>query len=133
MAFLRFVLVGGLGFIVDAGITLALIGGGWSAETARVPAIASAMLTTWIANRSFTFRVARRGSLRELQKYLAVALAAAGFNYLVYRMLLSWALTPLPAIVVATALQAILSFLAYRHLVFSPLVQGDGPSGDRRR
>ena len=68
--------------------------------------------------------------MRELQKYVAVALAAAGFNYLVYRLLLNWNLAPLPAIVIATALQAVLSFLAYRHLVFSPAARDDGQSAD---
>ncbi len=118
MAFLRFLLVGGLGFVVDAGLTLLLIRIGWAPETARIPAIATAMLFTWLANRLFTFRVAHKGSVGELARYVAVALGAACFNYLVYRLLLSQGLQPLPAIVVATAAQAVLSFLAYRHLVF---------------
>jgi len=141
MSFLRFLLVGGLGFVVDAGLTLALIHIGWSAETARIPAIAAAMLLTWLANRLFTFRVAHKGSMGELARYVAVALAAACFNYAIYRLLLGQGLGPLPAIVVATAAQAVLSFLAYRHLVFGvrrwpraaahAKPAGSGPHDDR--
>lgn len=132
MAFLRFLLVGGFGFLVDTGLTTGLIAFGWSPETARIPAIGCSMLCTWLANRMFTFRVAHRGSIGELSRYLAVALVAAGFNYLIYWFLLRQSMPPLPAIVVATAIQAGFSFLGYRQLVFNPSPgrsAGDGGPG----
>jgi len=61
--FLRFCLVGGLGFVVDAGCTLAftqLLG--WPPGLSRVLAFALAASTTWFCNRSFTFRSAAGAS-----------------------------------------------------------------------
>lgn len=131
MAFLRFLLVGGLGFLVDVGLTMGLIALDWPAETARIPAIGVAMLCAWLANRAFTFRVAHRGSLVELARYVAVALLASAFNYLIYRLLLGHSMAPLPAIVVATVAQAVFSFLGYRRLVFTPHPTRSPVDGDR--
>lgn len=131
MAFLRFLLVGGLGFLVDAGLTMGLIALDWPPETARIPAIGVAMLCTWLANRAFTFRVAHRGSLGELARYVAVALLASAFNYLIYRLLLGQSMPPLPAIVVATAAQAVFSFIGYRRLVFGHRPARTAVEGDR--
>ena len=48
----RFACVGGLGFVVDTGLTLTLIDKGIDPYTSRVFAIAFAMITTWRLNRA---------------------------------------------------------------------------------
>lgn len=116
--FVRFLLVGGTGFVIDAGLTLLLIRAGLPAAWARVPAIAAAMVFTWLANRRFTYRVQARRSGAEALRYGAVAFVMALFNYLVYRLLLDAGVSALPAIVVATALQTCISYVAYKRLAF---------------
>ncbi len=51
----RFAVVGGLGFVVDAGLTVTLIQVGLDPFSARLIAIALAMLVTWRLNRALTF------------------------------------------------------------------------------
>lgn len=119
MKFFRFLVVGTAGFLIDATVTHLLIRPGLSAYLARVPAIALAMIATWLLNRHFTFRSRQAPTGREFRRYLAVAIGTAGLNYLAYALLISLGLAPLPAIVIATGLQAVLSFHAYRTLVFN--------------
>ena len=53
--FFRFLCVGGSGFIIDLTITYFLIFLNVEPWVARIPAIFSAMLFTWLANRYFTY------------------------------------------------------------------------------
>lgn len=85
-----FLLVGGLGFLVDLGLTLALaplLG----AFAARPPAIALAVLATFALNRSLTFRAGRAGVRAQLPRYLAACAASQAFNYAVYCLALALA------------------------------------------
>ncbi len=116
--FARFVLVGGLGFAVDAGTNQALLVAGWAYWAARLPAIGLAMLFTWLANRRFTYQVQARRSAGEGLRYAAVACCMAVMNYGLYLLLVRAGLPPLASIVVATALQTVFSFHAYRRFVF---------------
>jgi putative flippase GtrA len=117
--FFRFLLVGGSGFLIDAGITYLLILLGLPPWLARVPAIALAMAYTWVANRHFTYEVVSARSIGEAIRYAFVAAAMALANYLIYFVLVSKGIWPLVAVTIATACQTILSFHLYRHIVFS--------------
>lgn len=116
--FFRFLLVGGSGFLIDAGLTYLLILFGLPPWLARIPAIASAMAYTWIANRHFTYEVENARTTGEAIRYAAVAAAMAFINYLIYFALVSNGIWPVAAVTIATACQTILSFHLYRHLVF---------------
>ena len=116
--FLRFLLVGGVGFLIDSGLTIGLIALGLSPFTARPPAILIAMVFTWLANRHFTFAVSRRGCASEAFRYSAVALLGAIANYLIYSALIGLALPPLPAIVFATISVTAFSYFGYRKFAF---------------
>ncbi len=119
--FIRFLIVGGIGFLIDAGMTHLLIKLMVSPWLARIPAIGFAILFTWLANRHFTYKVNRPRSTKEAIRYVAVALSLATLNYLIYIAFLSAKVIPFFSIVYATAIQTILSFHAYKRLVFISL------------
>ncbi len=119
----RFAVVGGIGFVVDAGLTEALVALGVSPLAARVAAIAAAILTTYLLNRSLTFRSDRRGAaaVGEGGRYVAVALAVAAANYAIYAaiVLAVPGVRPLLAVAVASGIAMVLSYLGYSRLVFA--------------
>jgi putative flippase GtrA len=123
--FPRFLIVGALGFAVDAGGTYLLMFLGVHPLAARPPATALAILATWLANRRFTFRVDRQRTWGELLRYAAVALATATFNVGAYSVFVLWGWLPLPAIVVASVMQMGLSFVGYRYFAFGAAVGRD--------
>jgi putative flippase GtrA len=53
---LRFGIVGGIGFLVDAGVLYAMLTLGLGPYSGRVVSFLAAATTTFILNRSFTFR-----------------------------------------------------------------------------
>jgi putative flippase GtrA len=121
MAFIGFVIVGGLGFVINAGITLALIYFGISPLIARVPAILFAIAFTWLANRRITFNIGTKPTGEEVIRYLAVAICMACFNYLLFTLFIMLNLSVFIAITFATAIQTMLSFYGYKKLVFKQI------------
>ena len=118
MTFIRFLIVGGLGFVIDTGITLALIYLGLSAFIARLPAILSAMAFTWLENRRITFRLGTKPTGEEVIRYFTVAISMACFNYLLFSVLIMLGFPAFLAITFATAIQTVLSFYGYKRLAF---------------
>ena len=118
--FLRFALIGGLGFVVDAGMLLLLIQAGMDPFVARLVSIGLAMLVTWRLNRALTFGASRDGQVREAARYVAVALSVAGLNYAIYAALLLIlpACPPLLATAISTGCCTLLSFAGYGKLAF---------------
>lgn len=121
MRFLRFAVVGAIGFGVDAVVLAVLM-----AETplgpfvSRIFSIALAMTATWLLNRAFTFGPSDRSVAEEGARYGAVALAVAGFNWLVYSGLVIAvpAIGPFGALVVASGVAMAASYLGYSRAVF---------------
>jgi len=116
--FSRFLLVGGLGFFIDAGGTSLLILLGVAAWAARVPAIILAIVFTWLANRNFTYQIDRPKSVNEAARYAIAAALMAALNYIVFLVLITNQIWPLAAITVSTGIQAAISFHFYRIFVF---------------
>jgi putative flippase GtrA len=116
----RFAFVGGLGFLLDACITLALIGRGIDPFTARIIAIALAMMVNWRLHRSVTFGASDTSQATEGIRYFTVALLAAALNYAIYVALLLFVpfVSPLMAIIIAIGTVTALTFVGYRNLVF---------------
>ncbi|MCM5572096.1 GtrA family protein [Burkholderiaceae bacterium FT117] len=114
----RFALVGVAGFVVDTGITTALVELGWGPRLARWPGLALAIFITWIANGRLTFRGSGGRGPAGLSRYAAVALAAASINYGIYSALVGAIGSVVLAIVLATMVSMLLSFAGYRLFVF---------------
>ena len=62
--FLRFGLVGAVGFLVDVGVLYAMHGLGLDLYTARVVSFLAAATFTWLGNRFFTFGTPPRRAAR---------------------------------------------------------------------
>lgn len=116
--FIRFLLVGGFGFFIDIGLTYFLISLGVAPWLARPPAIVSAALFTWLANRQFTYKIATEKSTQEAIRYALVAAVVAIMNYSIYMVLISFAIDPALAVAMATAAQTVVSFFAYKWFAF---------------
>lgn len=117
-AALKFLAVGSVGFLVDAGIVAWLTALGISPIVARVPSLATGIVTTWLLNRHLTFNVASRPDAAELARYAAVALTTAFLNFLAYTFLLSLGVMPVLAIAIATVGLMFVSFSGYRLFAF---------------
>lgn len=83
-AFLRFGLVGTLGFLCDAGLLTLLLRMGTPALAGRPLSIAVAVAVTFVLNRAFTF-AAREAPVQVLfGRYVLVSAVGAGVNYVVF-------------------------------------------------
>ena len=84
-----FLVVGVVGFVVDAGLTMLLSSvGGLSPYAARIPAVLCAATTTWLLNRRHTFRSQDGRRAREFVRYLSVSVVGTTLNYTVYSLVL---------------------------------------------
>ena len=93
--FLRFAIVGALGFVVDAGVLALVLHSGLAGfHAGRCLSFLAAASFTWALNRRFTFadRAASRGSRgTQWARYVAAMSAGAAVNYAVYALVLAWA------------------------------------------
>jgi putative flippase GtrA len=87
-----FAIIGGAGFAVEAILMTALTQfAGWSVWYARIPSFTTAVLVTWLLNRSLTF--AGRGPQRrstEALLYGVIQLCGAGINLAIFALCLLW-------------------------------------------
>ncbi len=124
---LRFVVVGSIGFAVDATILLALTAlAGWQPLEARIVSFMAAVTVTWLLNRNATFsdRRALRAttSANEYVRYVLTQSIGAAINLAVFGIAL-WMLPALRMhLLVPLALGSIFAlcfnYLALLHLVF---------------
>ena len=116
-----FAFAGGIGFVVDAGLLMLLLhftpmGPFW----ARAISIPSAMMATWLLNRSFTFEKSGQSLAVEGFRYGSVGIVSALINYGLYSGLLISIpiLRPTFALVMASAGATLFSFFGYSRFVF---------------
>lgn len=133
--FMRFAIVGSIGFAIDAGL-LALLhnGAGVDPLLARLVSISASAFSTWRLNRSVTFGASHRKQAEEGLRYGVVAGGTAAFNYLVYALALAlWpALPPVAAAVLATLVAMLLSYAGYSRFVFGASEATAGPRSQSR-
>jgi putative flippase GtrA len=89
----RFLLVGTVGFVVDATALLLLTSAfGVSPVWGRIPSLLIAITTTWWLHRRFTFSWARQGkpSAKEWLRFAGVNAVGNGVNLALYWALIGW-------------------------------------------
>ncbi|MDF1608399.1 GtrA family protein [Hoeflea sp. YIM 152468] len=89
--------------------------------TARVLAIGSAMLCTYMINRTFTFGASHRRVAVEGARYGSVGVASALINYAVYSLLITLIdISPYVALILGSGSATVFSYLGYSRFVFGP-------------
>lgn len=121
---LRYGMVGGVGFIADAGVLYALTSNGTDFYRARLASFAAALTVTWALNRRWTFgQRGRAGLARSYAGYLAVQLVGALANFLVYaavlRLIPATPVNAVLALACGSAFGLVVNFTGAR-LVFAP-------------
>ena len=89
---MHFLLAGGIGFVVDAGVLTLLVQlAQWGPIVARGPSFLAAVTVTWLLNRRLAFRglaIHRAGV--EYRRYLLVQTTGALANLAIYAALIAW-------------------------------------------
>jgi len=117
----RFLIAGGVGFVVDAGVLHLLL---WFTPfgpfVGRAISIPSALLATWVLNRNFTFGRSDRSLAAEGFRYGSVGLTSALLNYALFSSLLMTepGLRPIIALILSSAAATAFSFFGYSRFVF---------------
>ncbi|QFT93662.1 GtrA-like protein [Roseovarius sp. THAF9] len=129
-SFPRFLAVGSIGFVVDAGVLWVLVTLGGDAYLSRGLSFAMAMSVTWALNRRWTFRGARRTALhREYAAYALVQGIGTAINFAVYALMLALLGTGPTAAVVALAcgssVALAVNYIGLKHAVFRPAAPQD--------
>ena len=122
--FLRFSIVGVIGFVVDAGLVLALVSlAHWGPLWARTVSLPVAVFATFWLNRHLTFQQSRDAQFwPSLARYTVVSAGGASVNFLVYTTLVlsfevskTWLILPLA---VASVLALAVNYLGSKHFAF---------------
>ena len=123
-----FLIIGALGFCIDAAITILLAQGfGVPPLLARPPAFVIVTFINFALNRIFTFRSAGAPWLAALARYVLVCLAGLAVNYTVYAACLalapSFGVAISPAtltlfVACGTAAATLLTFVGFRSYAF---------------
>jgi putative flippase GtrA len=118
----RFVLVGSIGFCVDALALEMLLEIGLGPLIGQLYAASVAILVTFVLNRTYTFADTETPILRLFIAYLGTQCAGIGINYLTYTLLLTAApppiCLPLVALAAASGVAMVLTYAGSRLFVF---------------
>lgn len=119
--FLRFMLVGGTGFVADAALLwLILHVTSIGPLPARLISSSCSMFVTWMLNRNFAFGSSDRKVLHEGAIYGGVTMIASMVNFTTYAVVLFlWPTTPpLLAMLIGSIVATGFSFTGYSRVVF---------------
>lgn len=122
--FLRFAVIGGLGFVVDTAVTYGAIGlFGWGPYVSGFFAFPFAVTATWIGNRLFTFREAVHQPMAvQWAKFASVCAVGLGLNRGTYCLVLMlWPLAyqnPVLGLLAGTGAGMFFNFFFARKFVF---------------
>jgi putative flippase GtrA len=133
-SFVRFAVVGLVGFVVDGGVMQLLIStAGYSPLLARTFSFPLALTLTWALNRNWTFEAGRhRGHASQYARYLAVQVAGFAINYAVFAACVTASeigrRLPLLSLVFAALISMVFTYVVSRRFVFSEDLSSAGPS-----
>lgn len=119
--FLKFVLVGGIGFGIDYGVLRLLVTAwGWHWALARIPSFALAVCVTWIMNRTLTFGSSNRWAGESI-RYLVTQSIGSAVNLVVFSgiVIAFGAGTLLVPLAVGAVAGLVSNFLMSKYVVFS--------------
>jgi putative flippase GtrA len=127
--FLRYLLVGGTGFLFDALGMEILVAQGWDVLQARAVSMVAAIAATYFLHRSFTFHDVSSLAASSLQRftgYAACQLLAASLNYAIFALVLQKIMPQPPeaaarifSLCAGVGAGLALNFLLLRYAVFS--------------
>ncbi|CAN1525390.1 COG2246 Predicted membrane protein [Caulobacteraceae bacterium] len=109
----RFVVVGGLAFVLDAGLVFAFVHLGLDVYLSRALSLIVVVLFTYVLNRQATFAATGWPSLQEVAAYVAASLIGLVINYLVFVGAIWVKLPLLLAMAAGTIVASTFNFLAY--------------------
>ena len=109
----RFVVVGGLAFVLDAGLVFAVVHLGLDVYLSRALSLIVVVLFTYVLNRQATFAATGWPSLQEVAAYVAASLIGLVINYLVFVGAIWVKLPLLLAMAAGTIVASTFNFLAY--------------------
>ncbi|MBL8646709.1 MAG: GtrA family protein [Sphingosinicella sp.] len=111
--------VGGTAFVLGAVSLEALVHAGVSPYAAQIPALGLAILTTWMGNRRWTFRVNTPPTWREFLRYVGASLGGLAVNAVTFSALIYAGLPTTPAFAAATIAAMGFNFFSYKFAVFA--------------
>ena len=122
----RYAFVGGIGFLVDAGVLSWLVAAELAGPiVARCLSFPPAVLATWVLNRRLVFTSSARSvgeRAHEYGRYFTVQLLGALVNLGVYTLLVEHVATlrvwPVAALAVGSAVALLFNFLGAKYWVF---------------
>ena len=121
----RFLQVGAIGFLIDAGVLGGLVYAlGLPPVPARGVSFAATIVVTFVLNARYTFSASIRASNKG--RYVAIQLIGAALNFASYTLLVGlgpmgdW---PVAALVVGSALSSAHNFFMMRRFVFVAAVE----------
>lgn len=110
---LRFVVVGGLAFGLDAGLVFAMVHSGLDKYVSRALSLIVVVLFTFVLNRQATFAATGLPTWHEVIAYVAASLIGLLINYLVFVGASLVNLPLLVAMAAGTLVASTFNFLAY--------------------
>ncbi|MEM7543017.1 MAG: GtrA family protein [Pseudomonadota bacterium] len=123
-SFLRYLVVGAAGFVTEAVMVASLIVLGATPVLARIVSFPTALLVTWLLNRSWSFRATRHQRIAsELLAYVGVQIAGFLVNLATYFVIVRWLEQPGPvlavfALAIASGVGLIVNYLGAKSWVF---------------
>lgn len=120
--FLKYALVGGSGFIVDASVLTVLVNVlGYGHYISRAASFSLAVTVTWWINRRWVFQTGDP-SRREYSSYFSVQLVGAVINLAIYVMTIelipTLATIPIIPLAIGATIALLVNFLLVRRFVF---------------
>ncbi len=110
--FIKFGIVGVVGFLVDATVVF-MLHEKLGAYGGRIISFLSAVIVTWLLNRSFTFNrhVRNNDWIKEFTKYISGMCVGGGANLLCYTFIMYNATANSKNILIATAIGSIVGMI----------------------
>lgn len=122
--FLRFCVVGGIGFVTDAWLLELGVEAGLAPAVARMFSVLVALQVTYALHRSFTFRSARGRGVKRWMRFLGVNLIGCAVNYVVFLLVLyelpfeGGRIERMLALVISTGVSLMVNYTMNRLFVF---------------